>query len=57
VSPEGIVPEDASAGRGRVPDDILANQRNEVELVSQTFASWNRISEWLRRLDGLRKAA
>ena len=26
-------------------------------LVSLTFASWNRIAEWLRRLDGLRRAA
>ena len=26
-------------------------------LVSQTFASWNRIAAWLRRLEGLRGAA
>jgi len=26
-------------------------------LVSQTFASWNRIAGWLRRLEGLRAAA
>jgi hypothetical protein len=30
---------------------------NKLELVSQTFASWNRIGEWLRRLDELRHAA
>ena len=28
-----------------------------MELVSQTFASWNRMAAWLRRLDGLRGAA
>jgi hypothetical protein len=52
VSPEGIVPEDASAARGRAHDDILANQRNEVELVTLTFASWNQVAGWLRRMEG-----
>ncbi len=28
-----------------------------VELASLMPASWNRIDEWLRRLDALRKAA
>jgi len=57
VSPEGIVSEDASAGRGRVPDDILANQRNEVESVNLDFASWNQIGNGLRRVEALRDAA
>jgi len=26
-------------------------------MVSQTFASWNQIGEWLRRVDGIRQAA
>jgi hypothetical protein len=30
---------------------------NMLELVSHTFASWNRIAEWLRRLAALRRAA
>jgi hypothetical protein len=25
--------------------------------MSQTFASWNRITEWLRRMDSVRRAA
>jgi hypothetical protein len=29
----------------------------EVEAVTLTFASWNRIREWLRRLDALRRVA
>jgi hypothetical protein len=29
----------------------------EVREVSQTFASWNLIGKWLRRLDTLRQAA
>jgi len=29
----------------------------DCEMVSQTFASWNRIAGWLRRLAGLRTAA
>ena len=36
----------------------IANQREQSEaLVSQTFASWNHIVGWLRRLEGLRGAA
>jgi hypothetical protein len=31
--------------------------KGERRLVSQNFASWNRISDWLRQLDGLRSAA
>jgi hypothetical protein len=38
---------DAEAER----EDLLKN------LVSLTFASWNRISAWLRRLDGLQRTA
>jgi hypothetical protein len=30
---------------------------NWLELVSRIFASWNRIGEWLRRLEQLRKVA
>jgi hypothetical protein len=30
---------------------------SELELVSLVFGSWNRIGEWLRRIDRLRKAA
>jgi hypothetical protein len=28
-----------------------------LEMVTLTFASWNRIREWLRRLDALRRVA
>ena len=28
-----------------------------MRLVSQTFASWNRIGEWLRRVNSLRLSA
>jgi len=28
-----------------------------VELASLTFASWNQIGEWLRRLEALRRVA
>jgi hypothetical protein len=27
---------------------------HERRLVAQTFASWNRMGEWLRRLDAIR---
>ena len=28
---------------------------NDLEMVSLTFASWNQIGEWLRRLGGVRQ--
>jgi hypothetical protein len=28
-----------------------------LKVVSLTFASWNQIDEWLRRADGIRRAA
>jgi hypothetical protein len=31
--------------------------QNGVEVVSQTFTSWNRIAGWLRRIGSLRAAA
>ena len=31
--------------------------KRERRLVSQIFVSWNLISGWLARLDGLRRAA
>ena len=40
--------------------DLRGRQRiSEIvkEMVSQNFASWNLISGWLARLDGLRRAA
>jgi hypothetical protein len=30
---------------------------NRLELVSQTFASWNHIGQWLRQIDAFRQAA
>jgi len=56
VSREGIVSVREAPRRG-VPEDVRRSQRNEVEVVSQTFSSWNRIGGWLARLDGLRGAA
>ena len=35
----------------------LRNVLSARSLVSQTFASWNRIAGWLRQLAGLRGAA
>jgi hypothetical protein len=32
-------------------------ERGNEGLVTLTFASWNRIGEWLRRLDAFRQAA
>jgi hypothetical protein len=38
--------------------NYLAPDRSAKEkVVSQTFASWNRIAEWLSRLEGLRGPA
>jgi hypothetical protein len=34
-----------------------AVQSADEKMVSQTFASWNQIAGWLRRLEGLRNAA
>jgi hypothetical protein len=31
--------------------------RNKRRLVTLTFASWNQVGEWLRRLESLRQVA
>jgi hypothetical protein len=36
---------------------LAPGESAEERMVSQTFASWNRIADWLRRLNGLRSAA
>jgi hypothetical protein len=36
---------------------LAPDQSAEESLVTLTFASWNRIGEWLRRLEQLRKVA
>ena len=36
---------------------LTPGERTDENVVSQTFAIWNRISDWLRQLDGLRIAA
>ncbi len=43
-------------------ENDAADQRQEIEEslrkeVSQIFASWNQMAEWLRRVDGARAAA
>jgi hypothetical protein len=49
-------------GRGHY-DDLLTELIDPAALIdptalaSPTFASWNLISPWLARLDGLRRAA
>jgi hypothetical protein len=43
--------------RGALPRDrILSNEIVKV-LVSLNFTSWNRIREWLGRVDGVRRVA
>jgi catalase-peroxidase len=37
--------------------DLIFGSNSQLRaLVNQTFASWNQISEWLRRFDMLRQA-
>jgi hypothetical protein len=33
------------------------NERSEVRLVDQNSVSWNRAAAWLRRIEGIDKAA
>jgi hypothetical protein len=33
---------------------LFPNNPESLELVTQTFASWNQMGEWLRRLEALR---
>jgi len=40
-----------------LPTAAHAYGKGERRLVSLTFASWNQIGAWLRRLEGLRDAA
>ena len=47
-------PSAARRCRGPVPPKLSVIGR---KVVTQTFASWNRIADWLRRLDGFRRAA
>jgi hypothetical protein len=44
--------------RGRRRDrSIDSDQVHQTPRMSLTFASWNRIAEWMRALDGVRKAS
>jgi hypothetical protein len=54
-----IVPAKASPkGEAGVSGFFLAKQlRAERGVVNRIFASWNRIGEWLRRLDAVRRTA
>jgi hypothetical protein len=36
---------------------LAPDERRDESLVSQTFASWNPIGEWLRRLDAIQRMA
>ena len=50
------------AAIGCQDENDAADQRQEIEEslrkeVSQIFASWNQMAEWLRRVDGARAAA
>jgi hypothetical protein len=36
--------------------DLQVFRISGLELVNQTFASWNQIGGWLRRLEALRQA-
>jgi hypothetical protein len=36
--------------------EIQLFEINSLEVVSQTFASWNQIAGWLRRLEALERA-
>ena len=35
----------------------IDRKMNDVELAGLKFTSWNRIGEWLRRIDGVRQIA
>jgi hypothetical protein len=37
--------------------EFRSAETNTLELVSRFFVSWNRLDGWLRRIDGLRRAA
>jgi hypothetical protein len=37
-----------------VGSDFEPFQINDLEVVDQTFRSWNHLTNWLRQLDGLR---
>jgi len=45
----------AYAGYAATADSL--REKSERRLVTLTFASWNRISDWLRQVDGLREVA
>jgi hypothetical protein len=45
------------AGTARRLGRTTSARTGERRLVTQTFASWNQIGEWLRRLSALRQAA
>jgi len=46
-----------TAGRARARSARLANIRTVKSVVSRIFTSWNQIDQWLRRVQGLRRAA
>jgi hypothetical protein len=37
--------------------DLQSFGSNDLELVDQNIASWNRIAGWLKLIEGVRKAA
>jgi hypothetical protein len=60
VSPEGIDLVQSSAKREDAR--LISSGANQLEaqgreLVSRIFTSWNQLDEWLRAVDGLRRAA
>ena len=50
-------PSASQAHPGPETDSTGDQPKSFVEVVNQTFASWNQIAGWLRRLEGLRGAA
>jgi len=57
-SPEGIDLHREPGGRSHQADAVRGEaNRAKRRLVRLTFASWNRVLEWLRQVDGFRQAA
>jgi hypothetical protein len=59
--PEGIVYDgnlfNRTAATAPLFNYLAPDQSAEENLVTQTFASWNQLGDWLRRVAGLRQAA